>query len=288
MRQEILKKGFGATYFENNVDIYEFLKEAQTSQGYCDYLQECKNERKRWSGNVLYDEATQNLLYGNKDITPKFIEGLKALGLDTEANTGVFMNHEGFAYDMGAVVSGEPECCVDMTAPQAKKTIRVYLDYTAHAGIGVNSITNRGIAIVNLLYTLMSQGFIVEFNLCRVSELHYTGKINNEEIRNHYISIKVPTETLTIGTLGFYCSLEFFRIIMIIAECFCCHRPDSAGELNGTKNRDKYNLEKDAFFIPSFYMDESAEHKCYSLEGAQKYINGLYDQYCQEHNLKGE
>ena len=284
MRQQILKSGFGASYFENNVDIYEFLKECE-SKGGCPYMSECKGSRNKWSGNVTYDEATQNLLYGNKDITPIFIDGLKALGWDIDSNTGVRMNTEGFAYDMGAVVSGEPECCVDMTAPEAKKTIKVCLDYTAPSDCECTSIINRGIAIVNLLYTLMSQGYIVEFMLSRVSELHYRGNICGTNIDNHRIFIKVPTETLSAGTLGFYCSAEFFRIIMIIAECYCCGRPDRPGNVNGTRNKKLYDLDKDTFFIPSFWMDDYAENKCSTLEGATKYITELYEKFCLDNNL---
>lgn len=285
MQQLFFRDRFGASFFENNVDLYEYIRKREKEYNW-EHLNRYKNRREDWAGNVTYEEAMNNLLYGNKDITPQFVEGLKNLGHDIEMNTGVFMNIEGFAYDMGAVVSGEPECCVDMKAPELKKNIKIVLDWTAPCGVKGDIIINRGIAIVNLIYTLMTKGYIVDFHLCRVSDLRFTGYINGEPVDEHFISIKVPTETLTIGTLGFYCSLEFFRIIMILSESMMLNSPYNAGELSGIENREDYMLDENVLFIPSFYQDSSAGNRCRTPEGAKEYIIGLFNDYCKEHNLE--
>lgn len=287
MRQIIFRENFGGSFFDNNVDLYEYIKSKENLKTW-EHIETYRNTKKSWSGNVTYGQAMTNLQFGNKDITPQFIEGLRNLGHDTETSTGIFMNTEGFAYDMGAVVSGEPECCVDMKALEPKKTLKIVLDWTASAGVEGRNIINRGIALVNLIYTLMSKGYIIDFHLCRVAELNFTGTINGEDVDKHLVSIRVPTETLTIGTLGFYCSLEFFRIIMILAESMMVDAPYHPGDLHGTMCMGDYMLDKDIMFISSFYMDENAEKRCSSLEGATEYITGIFNKYCQEHNLKEE
>lgn len=286
MRQFLIESGYGATIFENNIDIYNYIRKMENEKTWS-HLEEYRNRGNNWAGNVTYGQAMQNLLYGNKDITPQFIEGLKNLGHDIYSNTGVFMNTEGFAYDMGAVVSGEPECCVDMKAPELKKNIKIVLDYTANGGVDGRIIINRGIALVNLIYTLISKGYIIDFNLCRVSLWNdEKGHIGSETINKHFISIKVPTETLTVGTLGFYCSLEFFRVIMILAESMMLDLPNAPGHCCGTEDKKDYMLEDNVFLIPSFYLDGKARTKCNTEEGAKEYIIGLFNEYCKQHNLE--
>ena len=134
MRQFLIESGYGATIFENNIDIYNYIRKMENEKTWS-HLEEYRHSGNDWAGNVTYGQAMQNLLYGNKDITPQIIEGLENLGHDIYSNTGVFMNTEGFAYDIGAVVSVEPECCVDMKAPELKKNIKIVLDYTACGGV---------------------------------------------------------------------------------------------------------------------------------------------------------
>jgi len=141
MRQMLIRNGYGATFFDNNVDFYEYIKKREPEKKWHHIKRRGRGDS--WAGGVTYEETMNELLFGNKDITYKFLEGLKNLGQERETNTGIFMNTEGFAYDMGAVVSGEPECCVDMKAPESKKSLTILMDYVAPAFVDSKTLVMR-------------------------------------------------------------------------------------------------------------------------------------------------
>ena len=66
------------------------------------------------------------LRYGQETQTEAFIDNLKDAGTSIDVNDGIFRDIEGFAYDMGSVVKGEPECCLN-TWGSCPSSFSVYL-----------------------------------------------------------------------------------------------------------------------------------------------------------------
>lgn len=286
MRQMLIREGYGATFFDNNVDFYEYIKKREPEKKWYHIKEHGKGDS--WSGGVTYEETMNELLFGNKEITYQFLEGLKNLGQERETNTGIFMNTEGFAYDMGAVVSGEPECCVDMKAPESKKSLTILMDYTAPYYVDSSMLVRRGLAVANLIYTLIEKGYIIDLNVCACLELHYTGTmLNGDEVRKHMMSINVPTDMLSLGTIGFYTSVEFFRILYILSEEMLLNAGDDAGHSVGTDDRDDYMLQENVFLIPNCYMDSRGKNLRTQKE-ANDYVKLLFKEYCETHNLTEE
>jgi hypothetical protein len=285
MKQFLIKENYGMSLFENNIDLYEYIRKREKDRSW-EHIREHRTG-KAWSGNVTYEQAMNNLQYGNKDVTLRFIEGLRNLGHEVDVNTGIFMNTEGFAYDMGAVVSGEPECCVDMKAPEPKKSLTILMDYTAPCYVKGKTLELRGLAMANLLYTLVQKGYIINLMMCEVDILDYTGKLETgDNVRKHMMCIKVPTDTLSAGTIGFYTSLEFFRVIMILTETMCLDT-DRPGDAKGSEYIEDYCLDKDTWLIPNCYMDKRGKN-LNTIEEANEYVKTLFREYCEKHNLKEE
>ena len=284
MKQVLIREGYGASFFENNIDFYEFIRSMEKKKTW----QKIERHRARseWAGNKTYEETMTELLYGNKEITHQFLEGLKNLGHEAEINTGISMNTEGFAYDMGAVVSGEPECCVDMKTPESKKSLTILMDYTAAGRIDEKILVRRGLGVANLIYTLIEKGYIINLNICSCSNLSYTGTLfSGDKVRKHLLSIGVPVDTLSLGTVGFYTSVEFFRILDILAEAMLLDADTHCGESQGTRNIEDYSLAEDVFLIPSCYLDIRGE-KLRTQEQANEYAKTLFREYCEKHNLE--
>ena len=283
MKQILIKEGYGASFFDNNIDFYDFIRSMEKKKNWRKI--EKHKTRNEWAGNKTYEETMTELLYGNKEITHQFLEGLKNIGHETETNTSISMNTEGFAYDMGAVVSGEPECCVDMKAPEVKKSLTILMDYTAAGRIDADVLIKRGLGIANLIYTLIEKGYVINLNICSCINLHYTGTLfSGDKVNKHLLSIGVPVDTLSLGTIGFYTSLEFFRILDILAEGMLLDADIYCGRSQGTRNKEDYMLAKDVFLIPSVYLDTRGE-KIRTQQQANEYAKTLFREYCEENNL---
>lgn len=286
MRQLLIRDNYGASFFDNNIDFYEFIRSMEKKKKW-EHI-ERHGHGDSWAGGVTYEDTMTELLYGNKEITHKFLDGLKNLGQETFKDTGIFMNTEGFAYDMGAVVSGEPECCVDMKAPESKKSLTILMDYTAPCYVDSKNLLRRGLAVANLIYTLIEKGYVINLNVCAAVKLHYTGTLfSGEKVRKHLLSIGVPVETLSLGTIGFYTSVEFFRILYILAEGMLLDANHQCGESVGTDDIEDYSMAENVFLVPNTYLDKRGE-KLDTQEQANEYVKTLFKEYCEKHNLTEE
>lgn len=286
MRQFLIREGYGASFFDNNIDFYEFIRDMEKKKSWQHIKEHGKGDS--WVGGVTYEDTMTELLYGNKEITHKFLEGLRNIGQETETNTGIFMNTEGFAYDMGAVVSGEPECCVDMKAPEPNKSLTILMDYTAPFYVDSDNLVRRGLGVANLIYTLIEKGYIINLNVCACCDLRYTGRMfSGEEVDKHLLSINVPVETLSLGTIGFYTSVEFFRMLYILAEGMLLDADEECGQSRGTEDREDYSIAKNVLLIPNTYMDHRGE-RLRTQHEANEYVKTLFREYCESHNLTEE
>lgn len=284
MKQVLIRENYGATFFDNNIDFYEFIRKREKEQSWY-HIREHGNGDS-WAGGVTYEDTMNELLYGNKEITHKFLEGLKKVGHERETNTGIFMNTEGFAYDMGAVVSGEPECCVDMKAPESKKSLTILMDYTAPAYVNSDNLVRRGLAVANLIYTLIEKGYIIDLNVCACVNLRYQGRmLDGTKVRKHLMSINIPTDTLSLGTIGFYTSVEFFRVLYILSEEMLLDSGSACGRSTGTEEMEDYMLQDNVFVIPNCYMDSRGKG-LYTQKDADEYVKLLFKEYCDKHHLE--
>lgn len=284
MKQVLIRENYGATFFDNNIDFYEFIRKREKEHSW-HHIREHGNGDS-WAGGVTYEDTMNELLYGNKEITHKFLEGLKNVGHERETNTGIFMNTEGFAYDMGAVVSGEPECCVDMKAPESKKSLTILMDYTAPAYVDSDNLVRRGLAVANLIYTLIEKGYIIDLNVCACCNLEYQGRmLDGTKVRKHLMSINVPTDTLSLGTIGFYTSVEFFRVLYILSEEMLLDAESACGRSTGTEDMEDYMLQDNVLVIPNCYMDSRGKG-LYTQKDADEYVKLLFKEYCDKHHLE--
>lgn len=278
------KNGYLITTCQNNVDLYNYIQKRIEEKGE-NYWQHIKDSRsaRDWQGGVTYNQAINNLIFGNKDTTNTFLEGLDDVRKEKDVHSDVFLDTEGFAYDMGAVVEGEPECCLNSIGEAPKKTINIGITYDFCCGNAARVLAWRGIAITNLIYTLLNKGYIVNLKLIECYKPNYDAF---DKYSRSYFSLDIPTENLCIGTIAFYCSVEFFRVIMILVQSMICEQPNRAGDGKGTMDiEDIYEIYgKDMFVIPDGYIDSEMKY-LESQEEANKVIESLFNEYCKREGL---
>ena len=100
--------------FDNLYEYREFAEKCAKEENYS-IVSRVKREagRNDFYGNLKFEDTIEAMKYGIKDYTSYFLENIADTTSEEYGGQGIFMDIEGFAYDMGAVVSGEPECCIN-------------------------------------------------------------------------------------------------------------------------------------------------------------------------------
>lgn len=244
---------------------------------------------KEFYGSYSLDETLKGMDYGFQTNTDYFLENLQQLDSDETGENIVKMDIEGFAYDMGAVISGEPECCVNMNTRGVGKTITINMDMNFSWQFTAEEINNRSIAVVKLINTLMSNGYIVNF---------YVSSFNKQNDLAVYYKTKIDTETINISTIAFISSVEYFRQIGWITVDVIRDRKSIPTRGNGfyeSEEQKKRFTEGEGFFIPGFYyLDKycpeydlrKLKEELSTVDKATKHIEKLYNEFCSKQERK--
>lgn len=251
-------------YLESLPDLYKYLLTQESTLG----------REKSWYGTDSFSEVMDKLRNGDRVQTLEYITNLKELNNFDELDTGFYRDIEGFAYDMGSVVEGEPECCINSGAPEAHKMLEIHIDIGYCGSTPASVINNRGYAIVNLINTLISKGYILD-----VYVVHY---ITTTCGMNCAHLFKINTETLTLSTFAYTATCSFFRVVSWLLTAIQIKRYDYNGE--GCSQPSCSMLKKlkqqNILYIPSGYTDERL-NRC-SKSKAQELVNGYYNSFIQE------
>ena len=182
-----------AEYLEQIPDLYEYE------------MTDSRRLEKDFHGISSFDKVFDRLRYGDKVQTENFINELKDLDSFEELDCGIFRDVEGFAYDMGSVVNGEPECCLNFGSPEPKRSMNIYIDLGYTGWTDAETINNRGYALVKLINTLISKGYILNVYMVRYATLWGDGKYAQ--------LVRVPTEFLTMSVVAYSCTCDFYRVV---------------------------------------------------------------------------
>ena len=71
------ENGYLITTCQNNIDLYNYIQKQIKEKGenYWRHIKECRSAQD-WQGGVTYNQSINNLIFGNKDTTNTFLEGL--------------------------------------------------------------------------------------------------------------------------------------------------------------------------------------------------------------------
>ena len=248
-----------ANYLEQIPDLYEY---DMTKSSELD---------KSFHGVSSFDNILDRLRYGDKVQTETFKKELKDLDSYEELDVGIFRDVEGFAYDMGSVVNGEPECCLNFGSPEPTQTVNIYIDLGYAGHTSSESINNRGYAIVKLINSLIAKGYILNVFAIRFADCSYGGKYAQV--------IRVPTEILTLAVVGYSCTCDFYRVVTWLLTAI--HKEDKhyTGRSRSELGEDIIETIKQRgdLYIGGGYTDYRFRH-C-SKEEAEEIIMEYYNEF---------
>ena len=233
--------------------------------------------RTSFHGVNSFDGMLDRIRFGDKVQTEFFIKEIKAPNDESDCNTGVFMDIEGFAYDMGSVINGEPECCVNFGSPETKPSLNIYIDIGYCGKTDVKTINYRGIAITKLINSLLAKGYILN-----VYVVHYiTTEEKTENGRMYAQLFKIPTDYLTISTIAYSCTCDFFRVVTWLLTAIQMKLKSYTGQGKSMPERSILDAIKKRgdLYIPSGYTDGRFNY-C-SKEEAEKLVFDCYEKYCE-------
>lgn len=266
--------------FENIFEQLEYIRPSIEQNKY-DVINKIRSKqscRKNFYGELSLNESLEAAKYGKKDYTEYFLENISDVTNETDAGSGIKMDYIGFAYDMGAVVAGEPECCVNMSDLAPVRTIDIVVDIVFAFHVKANQIMNRGIAITNLISTLLAKKYMV--NLMFID-------YNRQSDMSSRTITKVDCTNLSIATIAFMCSPEYFRQISWITT-------DNIRGCDSESNRgkgeisfsDRENFKKKGLFIGGSYNSSATDDGEYdTIKKANSYITRLFNEYCEANNI---
>ena len=186
-------------------------------------------------------------------------DNLKEPKLEDDENSGFSMSNEGFAYDMGSVIEGNPECCIAQKALSPRKYIKIVLEHFSTWQASSGDLANKAVAVANLINSLLAKGYIVDVKLVT---LQYEDD-NRKKDWNDYItdfSIDIPTNALNLQKLVYMFSSEFYRGISFLYIAIIANRPGACNGRSVKNDREEVVREyakKNVCYIPGIYSDHS-------------------------------
>ena len=264
--------------FDSMSEIAKYLEEVPSLNSYSMTKESKLSEDAEFYGISRFDDIPDRLKYGDQKITTMYLDKLKQLNTEGEQYTGIKMDIEGFAYDMGAVVNGEPECCLNSGYPETKPFLRIYIDTGYSCGASPDIIANRGVAILQLISNLVSQGYLLE-----IWVVHY---IDTSDGGHYCQRVKLSTEFLTISQLAFAGKCEFFRVVTWLLTAIQMKNYSYSGSGRSQPSSEVIEeLKSDGLFIPSGYTDDRFYH-C-DLKRAIELVTEIYNDYVTKNKEKG-
>lgn len=261
--------------FDNMAEVSEFIESQKDLRKYSLTQTQTLSENKYFYGVSKFEGLTDKMRYGDEQITSKYLDKLEALNMDYETKESISFDVEGFAYDMGAVVSGEPECCLNTGFPDVKPHLNIYIDTGYCGSVSPDIIANRGVAILQLLNSLLSMGYILDIWI-----IHFIRTSGGEYYSQR---IKLSTEYLTIAQLAFCGTCEFFRVITWLLTAI---QKNDKYYTGGGKSEPESavikEMKKGGLYIPSGYTDDRFNN-CSQAEAISK-VRQIYNDYISRVN----
>lgn len=267
--------------FENIQEQKEYIKNCIEEKKWdiIDEIKNAENDRRRFKffGSSTLEDTFKSLDYGLSSYTEYFLENINEAANTSEEDNGLYMDIEGFAYDMGSVVEGVPECCINAGMPLSVPIVKIMVDITFATYTEAKQIMNRGVAITNLINTLLAQKNIVELSFI---DFNVQGDMNT------FIKTNVDTTTLPIGTIAMICSPQFFRQISWITTDELRNKNSGWGRGRSEMLRCVHEQIKkeNILFIGGSYTDTGCiEDGHYdSIKAANEYITKKFNDYCKK------
>lgn len=261
--------------FDNVVEMAEFANKAPSS-----YY--AKKERMAGFCELSFAEAYAKALNGDAKMTKLFDDQLKELKtLIMYEREGRIHDVTGECVDIGAYLTGMPECFIRRHPQPEKPHIKVVVNMSFSSSVSQTSINNRGAGIVSLVDELQDRGYHVNLILGR--RVYYWFNKRKKDLQ---VNVSIRCDPIDISEIAFASTVSFTRRLGFACTEIYLGEADPIG--HGSP-RDMYiDLEDDekAIVFVSSSNDNFYERNYMSLESTKNHILSMIDEIANgEKNL---
>ncbi len=300
MKHEIIKgvpAGRGRS--SSRTDFFEFDSICE----YADYIEKNLSQesearhykdggKSSWSWQS-WEDAMKSAKNGNREYAKNLFDRLDIMEWSVLGNAfEEIRDVEGEYFDVGDVLSGEPECFRRMEPREVKPAIPVYVNFSQACSVSETEIMNRGTAIVAMCDTLEKDGYRVELNVicaCRyrpVFRSNPTIEKNVGKLHRILFKVNMPNDPLDMDGISFaLINPAFFRRLFFGVMGLVSGYNGSAGCYYATDEFDYDDMKRIGYEEGSggiyFGSDWCAwNHKRFStLESAKQHVLEVVEKY---------
>ena len=259
--------------FESMNEIAEYIQRTPHINKYKLISKDYLESESSFLGINSFDKVLDRLIYGDDKMTTMFLDQLATLETEEgETQNAFFMDTEGVAYDMGSVVAGEPECCINQGYPESKPYIKIFIDTGYCGGVSPKTISYRGVAVYQLITNLISRGYIVDVYFIHFIDVSSGGYYAQ--------TVKLSMDYLVTSQIAFGGTCEFFRIVTWLLTAIQDNWKGYCGEGRSQPSSEVIKaLKKEGLYIPSGYTD-GRFNSC-NQKQAIEYVSEIYNEYVE-------
>lgn len=275
---KINDKSIKCVDFIGLIDQYNFILEELHNKRYKTIVMQENEVDDKWWGNHSLQETIDGMFYGFESSTEYFMNNIEQSKYCSDKDNGLYMSDNGIVYDMGSVLAGIPECCLDFGLPNPTPYIKIMVDLSFPSYFSQTQIYNRGLAVLALIQTLILSGCLVDL---------YMFELNIQSDMTIMYTNKVDINFLSIAHLAFLCSTEYFRRIgFITTECIR-KRSSEVGCGRGDLPQfviDKIKKDK-IFYVGGGYTDSELCNQLDIVDDAIECLLSKFNKFCIENKL---
>lgn len=157
--------------FDSITELYDYLKEAETSRSFSYTRCESMSTDYGWYGTPSLEKALEFTKYGYKEDYNTFINLRDELDRYIKVDSGKskqFNDYIGYVPDVKAYLEGNPLCMINRNKP-ARKQVDIYYNVAINGATSTKQIYNRGVITLSLIELLEKKGFSVSLNVFDLS-----------------------------------------------------------------------------------------------------------------------
>lgn len=177
-------------------DLESFLIECQGVSGMTG-TRHSRHEISEWNGNVTFDDAVNLAKFGWKEGAKSLAKFQHSLAPNCGEKETYNWDTTGLYFDIGAVVSGVPECWLDTVLEPSQHCVSICASIGFNRGIEADAIMRRGAAICALIDALENSGVRIALSV------YHGTHCNRHASCSMFIDLKHHDQPLDLDRVAF-------------------------------------------------------------------------------------
>jgi len=252
--------------FDSMSDLLDNVKEMPSGN----HSQKESASRTEFTGGT-WKQAVDQAELGNAPQTIEFesaLSNIRTKASDLCKSNEIKFDVTGQSFDVGRVLTGEPECWINRDMYEPKEVVKIFVNTSFSFSVSKHIIRNRGAAITALI-DLLSEQYIVEPVFIRTVE--YNG-------RKDTTVLTIPNSPLDIDSVCFIASNPMYLRRLMFASLELGHKQSKCGSYGLPADFTEYESSEDTIYFGSNRHESFHESDFESIDSAARYVARIVEE----------